>query len=215
MASVRYEYDTPDKKIVFKSAAPGNIRIGSGELLRGAERGLIGMKPGGERNVTMAPSLAFATAKMPASPDIKEQLITAKLSLLKLWPDAPVSPMPLRIIDTRFGNGPRAECGDTVTANITIWKLDGTKLFSTQGFAPATFAIGASDMPYGIEQAATGMTEGSERTVIMPPAFTHTLVLKPARKPPLSGLMQSNEIVLVEMTRLPAVEKSAAIPDKK
>jgi hypothetical protein len=109
--------------------------------------------------------------------DVRKSVILGQISLTQLSPDLPSSPIPLRITERRASNGVRVQCGDTVRTRMTIWKLDGTKFFSTDDRAtPLVFTLGESQMPFGIEQGILGMPEGSQRTILLPAAYTRPLV---------------------------------------
>jgi FKBP-type peptidyl-prolyl cis-trans isomerase len=223
-ATLRYEYATENKKIVFSNLKTGDashIRIGGNELLHGVEIGVIGMKPGGERTMLIPASLAFEHVKeihqLKNNAEFKFQpsseSINAKASLLALSPTPPSSSLPLRIVNQAFHSGPPVNCGDTVTANIVLWKLDGTSLFSTADSKPLTFTLGDSKVPFGIEQGIIGMAEGSERTLIIPPAYMHIL-----RGDAGTALLPTtDEIILAEIKLLPLEKENttpAPIPTK-
>lgn len=208
---MRYNYTVRQGEAVAKGTK--DIVIGGGKELHGVELGLIGMKPGGERSIMLPSLLAVAVdpaAHIPAG--AQNETVTAKVSIWDITPPIPKSQFPLRVINSGvIGNGSQVFCGDRVSAIITIWKTDGTKLFST-GDKPVTFVIGQSYLPYGIEQGVTGMFESGERIILLPPAYNKPLIDNGAGEDLLPSLPE-NEIVLVEIRLLhkedlPANEKS-------
>jgi len=189
--TLRYQYELENGDILFssiKGGEPEHAVIGDGSLLHGLELGLMGMKPGGERKISFPPEFGFGTVKdmhalkdsdrftLPGQKDISRSVIVATAQLIDASPAIADSTLPLRVITRRFSGGTTSQCGDNVTLELTIWKMDGTKLFSTtdQGH-PLSFRIGTSPLPYGIEQAVIGMAQGGQRTVIIPPAFSASL----------------------------------------
>jgi FKBP-type peptidyl-prolyl cis-trans isomerase len=189
-ATLHYEYKLQSGSLVFSDFKddPAQVIIGDDSLLRGAEVGMLGMKPGGTREIAFPPALGLERvkdvrtvrdlSKFALKPgDLRDAIIIAKVSLISLAPHVPDSSQPLRIIERKFNSGMRAMCGDTVRVRMTVWKLDGTKVFSTEdGGKPLVFTIGASEAPYGIEQSVLGMGEQGERTAIIPAAYTRPLL---------------------------------------
>ncbi len=170
-AKLHYEY--LDQKGDVLEKGDKTTRIGSGKVLRGIELGLIGMRPGGERKI-MTPLMAVADAKGDLSLSLKDKLTAAKISLMDISPAIPQSAFPLRALNTVFGNGRQVNCGDKVYASISLWKVDGTELFSS-GDHPLVFTLGGSEVPYGIELGMSQMMEEGERTVILPPGYNKPL----------------------------------------
>lgn len=197
-ATYSYEY-TVRQKVVDKGEK--TIIIGGGDALHGTELGLIGMKPGGERLVGMPPELAISrngTEKLP--PEAKGQVVSAKLALKELSSALPSPSFPLRAIDDQVGSGMYARCGDEVSADLSVWKVDGTKVYSTAG-KPVTFVIGSSVLPYGIEAGTIGMLDNSGRLIVMPPAYSEPLAAHAdGDKPPAYPLPR--ETLLVQISNL-------------
>jgi FKBP-type peptidyl-prolyl cis-trans isomerase 2 len=231
-ASISYEYATRKGQVIFSTQnlkkPVEDVHIGKGDLLPGLEQGIIGMKQGGERILTIPPALAFYylpdvktlrhgdAFHLPADQEIKNQTITAKVKLMALSPALTPSAMLPHIIDTHFSNDKRALCSDTVTIALNVWKMDGTLLYSsTQQKTPLTFTLGASEVPLGLEEAVTGIAKDSQRIVIMPPGYSKPL---DPHATPLAALKDfhwpDKEIVLVEITILSVVEKSADSSEK-
>ncbi len=183
-ATLRYEYTLASGEVIFSNFKSGKepqpVRLGSSALLHGLERGVIGMKPGGERRMTIPPDLAFAAVtdiralrdasafSLPRGQDIRDLPVTARVSLIAAAPPPPASDLGLRAITTRLGYGALVQCGSIVEADITVWKLNGARIFSTPDHEPVRFVVGMGTLPLGIEQGVIGMQEGSQRTVIMP-----------------------------------------------
>lgn len=227
--SLRYLYSTRGGDVIFSNMDKGeptkDVIIGGGELLPGLERGLIGMKPDGERDVTMAPSLGFAAkTKVDTLRDHEKfkftstsDTLTARATLLSATPPVPSTSLKLRTIDQRIGgDSDPVQCGNTVSMVLSLWKLDGTLVYSNENKAPLTFRIGMSQMPYGIEQAVINMTVGGRRTVIIPPEW-----MEPLRKdsqPLLEGItLPEHEIMLaaIGLVEIPASPAPATEPPKQ
>ncbi len=221
-ARVQFGYATQKGVVILdhkESNGGVDIVIGGGTVLHGMELGLLGMKPGGERIMTFPDKLGFGArqdihalfgnTQFKPVPNLETENIVARVSLMSLTPPTPVSTMPVRILSSQFGKGLPVQCGDTVRVKITLWKLDGTRLFSTEGSAPVIFTPGRSQVPYSIEQSILGMTPGSQRTLLLPPAYSKPLV--PSANAPLLSLPTS-EMVLADITLLPAEEPMPSQP---
>jgi peptidylprolyl isomerase len=206
LATLRYSYATASGTQIFSNLTPGTspetVRIGNGEMLPGLEQGILGMRSGGARTITIPPNLAFDPVtdirilrnhEQFALKSTKEAVV-AKASLLSLAPAAPSSSMPLRFINGPIGGGPPAQCGNIVYADITVWKLDGKQLFATTEGKPIAVTLGASSVPYGIEQGMLGMREGGVRTLIIPPAYMKPLDATQPQS--INVALPTNEILL-------------------
>lgn len=190
-ATLHYQYALENGETIFdglKSAEPVKVTIGDETLLRGMELGMIGMKVGGERSITFPPALGFG--RVPAMQTLHDyskftysaellhkSVVVSKVKLTALSPSVPSTTQPIRFIDRHFSSGARVICGDVVSVAMTLWKVDGTKIFSTDDTGnPVTFTVGASQIAYGIEQVVTGMAEDNQRTIIIPAAYAKPLV---------------------------------------
>jgi len=170
---------------------------------QGVDLGLIGMQQGGIRKITVPPPMLFTShANANLSPAVKDQLMAAKISLRELSPALPSSSLPLRAINTVFGDGKQVACGDKVYASVSLWKTDGTQLFSSDK-QPLVFTLGQSQMPYGIEQGMKQMMEEGERIVIIPPGYSKPLIADVSSGPSLLPVtLPDNEILVAKIQLL-------------
>lgn len=221
--SLRYTYTSRGGDIIFSNMegkeTTQNVPLGGREMLAGFERGVIGMKVGGLRDLVIPPILAFGgVKKIETLRDHTKfhfsgdtSIVNARASLLAVTPELPATEMPLRIVEQHMGDGAAVECGSSLSIQLALWKLDGTLLFSTEGKAPLTFTVGSSHMPFGVEEGVIGLTLGGSRTLIIPPGYLSPLfpsddyLLKDVKLP-------SNEIVLavVKMVSPPSPAKNAS-----
>lgn len=71
--------------------------------------------------------------------------------------------------DVRTAEGPKAVCGQRVTAHYTLFSAGGQILRATRDEGkPETFVIGQGDVIPALEQVALGMTVGSARSFAAP-----------------------------------------------
>ncbi len=212
-ATLRYTYATRGGNVIFSNMETGepskNMRVGAGEMLPGFERGIIGMKEGGERDISIAPELGFgANINVETLRDAKNfrfagsiGQLTARASLISIDTPLPSSQMKLRVIDQRVSDGRSYDCGDTARILLALWSLDGKLIYSREGNNPLKVTLGRGQVPYGIEQGIIGLMPGGRRTVIIPPAYLAQLdssvesVMKDAKLPKDQVVLAAIEVL--------------------
>ena len=195
---VKYEYADTNNKVFATDEK--TVAVGEGKLLKGLELGLIGMKAGGQRKITVPAELAYysdTAFMLPA--EIKGKAVNVNVTLNEIITKVPESTFPLRAMNNKIGKGLHVQCGDRVNAAITLWKLDGTKFYSSDD-APVSFVYGQSRMPYGIEQAVVNLMVGGENTVIIPPAYAKPLVIDSSNLNILPVALPENEIIIARVS---------------
>lgn len=233
--TLRYTYATRGGNVIFSNMDKGEpskgVRVGSGEMLPGFERGIIGMKAGGERDISIASELGFgANINIETLRDAKDfkfagtiGVLTARATLLSIDTPIPASEMNLRVIDQRVSDGRPYDCGDTARVMLAIWSLDGKLIYSREGDNPLRVTLGRGQLPYGVEQGIIGLMPGGRRTVIIPPAYLAQLdstvesLLKDANLPKDQVVLAAIE-GLPEKVQLPAAAAPVAPakePEKK
>lgn len=162
--------DTKGTKIDSNvGAAPLSFVVGSNSLIRGFEQGVIGMKPGGKRTITMPASMAYgSTGKAPAVP-----ANAALVFEIEMDPNGWTGVTALKTQDALAGTGASADAGRNVTVTYTLWLYDarsaGTKgLQIENNTAGYTFKLGAGTVIPGFDQGITGMKVGGKRTITIP-----------------------------------------------
>ena len=160
------------------------FHIGDGNVMPALENGVEGMKAGGKRSIIAPPQMTSTHAA--------EHL---EVILQKLSPSLPdAATVPYRIATLAPGTAPVAACGHPVTVNLTLWSVDGKKLYATS--APITFTPGKSEMFLGLAQGVLGLGQGGKRLLVVPPPFQTTLN---GNKPILDLPFPANQTVLVEV----------------
>lgn len=221
--TLRYQYASPEGTVFFSNLKQGaetkDVRLGTHEVLRGMETGIVGMKLGGERMIGIPATLALAkpefTEKLRDRDALKDiapyQAIIAKVALLSATPPLPESGLPLRRIQHGFGEGHEALCGEQVHVLLTLWKLDGTQLYTTGVGKPLSFTLGKSEVPLGIEMGVSEMVPGSSRSLIIPPAYMKPLDASLGSKNLLADAnLPEDEIIMADLRIVVSPEAAAA-----
>ncbi len=195
---VALAYDTflPDGTKYTDSASkesPKRIRLGEGSAMPVFEQGLIGMKAGGKRSILSPPQMAYSSRPEFAREDVSTATpVRFDIEVLDITPALPdFSATSYRIIPANPGMGSPILCGQPGKFHITIWDLDGKRLYSSKddGGQPLAFTPGKGEVMLGIEQGVIGMPAGGgSRALIIPPSFQKTMRgEKPAIDFPLPG----------------------------
>ncbi len=149
------DHATKEKPLVFT--------VGENKAMPALENGVIGMEKGGKRGLVSEPKLAYGDKTFARTDVPADATVRFDLELLDVKPTLPnIAETPFRIATVRMGNGKGIYCGNSVTANVTVWSVDGKKLYSTKdkGHNPITFTPGKSQVFLGLEQGVLGMSAG-------------------------------------------------------
>lgn len=163
--TVDYTGKLTNGKVFDTSKKPGRgpfgFKLGEGHVIKGWDLGVVGMKVGGHRRLTIPASLGYgatgAGADIPPNAtlvfDIELHTVNVGITVLKK------------------GSGPIAKNGDTVSIDYTgILKATGKQFDSSKGKAPITFQLGGGVIP-GFTLGVTGMKVGEKRRIVIPSAL--------------------------------------------
>lgn len=151
--------------------APLTFTVGNNNLIKGFDQGVVGMKPGGKRTVTIPAALGYgATGQSPAIPPNAALVFDIELDPLG-WAGVTA----LKTVDTAAGNGAAAAAGSTVSVIYTGWLYDartastkGTQFDSNVGGRALTVTLGSGSVIPGFDQGLRGMRPGGKRTLTIP-----------------------------------------------
>ncbi len=138
--------------------------LGSADMPAALQKYMIGMKPGGIRDVRLPPEKGavagghYAVRLVSAAPPVPA-------------PDSGM--LPLKMVDTRVGTLQTVHCGDAVRVRVTLWNAEGHAFYSPP--EPLAITVGETPLPLGLTQGISGMQRGGARIVILPPAYLSPL----------------------------------------
>ena len=177
---------------VFDSSAgkdPFEFALGSHQVIQGWDQGLVGMKVGGRRTLTVPAELGYGPqGSGPIPPDAT---LIFEIELL----DA----QEVKIEDIQVGTGAEATTGKTITVNYTGTLTNGTVFDSSYGRnEPFTLQLGAGRVIPGWDQGLQGMKVGGKRKLTIPPALGYGAQGAGSTIPPNSTLIFEVELLAVK-----------------
>ena len=168
----------------YESGQPLEFTIGMGQVIAGWDKGLIGMKVGEVRKLTVPFQMAYGENSLEGIPPYSDLYFEVELvhaekpmepdkfpaSVDKLsWKEAAKG---LKIYDEKVGTGKPAAPGAILKTHYTGWLLNGRKFGSSRDLGkPLSVVMGAGKMIKGWEQGLEGMREGGVRWFRVAPSM--------------------------------------------
>lgn len=179
-----------------KGKAPLRFKVGSGEVIEGLDRGVIGMKLGSSRSLAVPAAMAFgavALDKVPANSPL-----TLNFRVLRI--ERKDEKYMVEINDVAPGTGAEAvKSGDTVEVHYTGMFLNGAKFDSSRDRNETfSFKVGAGQVIKGFDLGVTGMKVGGKRKVTIPPEFGYGVRGAGNVIPPNSTLIFDLELISIK-----------------
>lgn len=141
--------------------APFTFKLGAGEVIKGWDLGVDGMKVGGRRVLSIPAELAYGDKENGDIPAKSTLVFDIKvLGVIKSG-----AKQMLKIEELGAGTGPASKDGDTVEVKYAGSFLNGTP-FDSGSFS---FELGAGKVIKGFDQGVLGMSKGQKRRITVPP----------------------------------------------
>ena len=165
----------------YDSATSLSVTLGVGQVIKGWDQGLIGMKAGGRRQLDIPTDLAYGDN--PQGDVIqKGDALSFVIDVVTIIPKADpakapaisVPPTPNQatqtFTDLIVGDGAGIQPGQTVVVQLLAFSAaDGKQIDSSwESGTPLTFIPGSGQLPPGLEKAVDGMKIGGRRQVTIP-----------------------------------------------
>ncbi len=154
---------------------PFEFVLGQGEAIAGWDQGLVGMKVGGQRKLTIPPELGYGPEGAADGRIPPNAALIFEIELLAVQGPPPATLPPssiteLKIEDLVVGAGAAAKSGDTISVHYTGWLENGAKFDSSlDSGQPIEFVLGQGKVIAGWEQGMVGMKVGGKRRLTIPP----------------------------------------------
>lgn len=211
--SVRYRlYNGSGEKVedITEAEEPLRFTIGRNEVIPGLERGVLGMKQGAKRMITMQPQLAYGHANFHHPALRKDDYAGYILTLedMQSPENVPLSDLGLRIYEDEKGTGALAQCTDKVILNMQMYDLQGRALLEEPEMM--VIRIGEGIAPYAVERALMGMHTGGRRTVISPPGYMQPIFPLPDTEEEAPAEAAFSEAVAGKKAENPLLEEKDA-----
>jgi FKBP-type peptidyl-prolyl cis-trans isomerase len=148
---------------------PFTFILGAGEVIPGFEQGVLGLKVGGMRRVTIPPDLAYGAYGSGSIPPNATLLF--EVQLVELRTPALTE---LQIVDLEVGTGAEVTTGKQVSIYYTGWLYDASAVdkkgtqFGSQIESAVVFTVGGGQVLAGIDRGIVGMKVGGLRRLSIP-----------------------------------------------
>ncbi len=165
----------------FERGTPLGVTLGVGQVIKGWDQGLVGIKTDGRRQLDVPADLAYGDTPQGdviQAGDALSFVVDVVAIVPKSDPvDAPVISIPPTPNQTEqtsteliVGDGPGIEPTQTVTVHLQAFSAaDGKQLDSSwESGVPLTFTPGTGQVPPFLEKAVDGMKVGGRRQVDIP-----------------------------------------------
>jgi len=164
------------------------LPLGMGQVIKGWDQGLKGIKVGGERKLSIPADLGYGDQANGSIPPNSDLFFDVKcLDIIHKGEELVIDPT-----DEKVGTGPAVKQGDDVTIHFVGKLLSGKQFDSTRDKnSPLTFKVGNHDVLACLEEGVVGMKKGGLRKLHVPP-------MAAAGGNPASGIPM-NQVLIFEV----------------
>jgi len=168
----------------YASGEPLEFTIGVGQVIAGWDKGIVGMKVGEVRKLTIPYVLAYGENSLEGIPPYSDLFFEVELVSAEKPMEPDVFPKDvnklawkdkekgLKIYDEKVGSGKPAMAGSNLKVHYTGWLLAGRKFGSSKDLGkPFEVVLGAGKMIKGWELGLDGMREGGVRWLRVNPSM--------------------------------------------
>lgn len=184
---------------VFDSSIPRGepfeFTVGAGLVIAGWDEGLLGMKAGGKRTLTVPPEMGYGQAGIGPIPG--NATLVFDIELLEIVEVPPEGE--LQVQEVAVGSGKQAQAGNLVRVHYIGRLVDGTCFDESYNRGePIEFQLGAGMVIRGWEQGIAGMKEGGKRKLTIPYNLAYGADGYPGVIPPYATLVFDVELVEIK-----------------
>lgn len=170
---------------------PFTFKLGAGQVIKGWDQGLVGIKAGGKRKLTIPAALAYgdrAIGDIPAN-----STLVFVVEALRI--DDPTKTPKVEIKELKAGSGPAATAKSTVTMHYRGTFINGIEFDKSYGREPFTITLGTGSVIAGFEQGIIGMKKGGKRKVTIPYQLAYGENGRPPAIPRMATLVFELEMI--------------------
>ena len=168
----------------YYSEQPLEFTVGVGQVIEGWDKGLVGMKVGEVRELSVPSVMAYGDNSLEGIPPNSDLMFVVELVHAEKPLEADKFPADieklkwrdmgrgLKVYDEKAGNGKQNVAGNVIKVHYTGWLLSGRKFGSSKDLGkPLEAVMGAGKMIKGWETGLEGMREGGVRWLRVSPAM--------------------------------------------
>lgn len=155
------EFDSTKSK---DKTTPITIRTGSGQVIAGLEAGIVGMREGGRRKISIPAELAFNQSGFDNSMLRKDEVILYDVELVAVKDGPYKHDLTIITNNATAGTGSKLLCGALAKIKYKIDNQD-------QNSGEIEITHGAGNIPIGFELALADMHAGGKKSVTIPPVL--------------------------------------------
>lgn len=195
----------------YESGEPLEFTIGVGQVIPGWEKGLMDMKVGEIRKLTIPAYLGYGENSLDGIPPNSDLYFEVELVHAEKVMEPDVFPVNveklkwreaskgLKLFDEKVGSGKPAAIGSVLKVHYTGWLLNGRKFGSSKDLGkPLSVVMGAGKMIKGWESGLDGLREGGVRWLRVAPSMGYG-ALAYSTIPPNSTLVFRIELISSEV----------------
>lgn len=168
----------------YYSGSPLEFTVGVGQVIEGWDKGLVGMKIGEVRKLSVPSVMAYGDNSLEGIPPNSDLMFVVELVHADKPLEADKFPADvdklkwrdmgrgLKVYDEKMGSGKLNAAGNIIKVHYTGWLLSGRKFGSSKDLGkPLETIMGAGKMIKGWETGLEGMREGGVRWLRVSPAM--------------------------------------------
>ncbi len=177
-----------------QTKAPFVFKLGVGQVIKGWDQGLVGIKVGGRRTLVIPAALGYgdrAIGPIPAN-----SVLTFEVQALRI--DAPEYKPAIDIVEIKKGSGAEAKSGDKVMVHYNGMFLNGAVFDSSTNKEPLAVSLGEGGVIKGFEEGILGMKVGGRRKVTIPYQLAYGESGRPPVIPRMTTLVFEIQLVSVK-----------------
>ncbi len=195
----------------YYGGSPLEFTLGVGQVIEGWDKGLVGMKVGEVRKLSVPSVMAYGDNSLEGIPPNSDLMFVVELVHAEKPLEADKFPADvekmkwrdlgrgLKVYDEKAGTGKLNAAGNVISVHYTGWLLSGRKFGSSKDLGkPLQTVMGAGKMIKGWETGLEGMREGGVRWLRVSPAMGYGATAF-SMIPPNSTLLFRVEMVSSEV----------------